>query len=253
MTRMKGIFATSLRRAFASKLFAASVVVTVAMCYISSREFLTGSNNSVYIIDVMIHLGLFKKIIVFCAAIPFATVYCQDSNSGYIKSLIVRSSERAYVWTNVAVCALSGFAAVFAGMLVFFGIVSVWLPPAAYEAGGVYDSLAVNHPMVYVLMIVGVFAAYAAMWTVVGLALSSLLPDRYVALGSPVIFGYLLEELTQGLPPYLNLYSLSHSYDVFRNALGNCLYTVGVFVLMAAAAGCLFSVFVKRRSRNEMA
>ncbi len=250
---MKGVFATSLRRAFASKLFAAAVAVTVAMCYISSRSFLQGSNNSVYIIDIMIHLGLFKKIIVFCAAIPYATVYCQDSNSGYEKSLIVRSSERKYIRTNVVVCALSGFAAVFVGMLAFFGIVSIWMPPAAYEAGGVYDSLAHNHPIVFVIMIVAVFAAYAAMWTVVGLALSSLLPDKYVALGSPVIFGYLLEELTSGLPPYLNLYSLSHSYGVFGNAFGNSLYTIGVFVLIAAAAGCVFSVFVKRRSRNEMA
>ena len=237
-----------------SKLFVASVCVTIAMCYISSREFLQGSVNSVYIIDIMIHLGLFKKIIVFCAAIPFTTVYCQDSNSGYVKSLIVRSSERKYVWSNVVVCALAGFTAVFTGILIYFGILSLFFPPQMYEVGGVYDGIAVNHPLLYVVMMAAVFSLYAAMWTVVGLALSSMLPDKYVALGSPVIFGYLLEELTDGLPPYLNLYSLSHSYGVFENSpLGTCLYTMGVFILMIALAGCVFSWFVKRRSRNEMA
>ena len=250
---MKSLFISSLKRAFMSKWYIASIIATVIMCYVSSREYISDGTNSVYIIDLMIHLGMFKKVMVFFAAIPFVTVYCQDYNSGYIKSLIVRSSERNYAWSNVIVCALSGFTAVFAGMVAYFFIVSFFCPPQAYETAGVYSDVALNSPILYVLLIVGVFSLYATMWTIVGLTLSSVLPDNYVALGSPLIFGYILEEMTLGLPSYLNLYNLSHSFAVFdKSPLLNCFYTIGVFILIMAISGCAFSHFVKRRSRNEM-
>ena len=176
-----------------------------------------------------------------------------DYNSGYIKSLIVRSSERNYAWSNIIVCSLSGFTAVFVGMVAYFGIVSFFCPPQAYETSGVYSDIALNSPILYVLLIVGVFSLYATMWTIVGLTLSSILPDNYVALGSPLIFGYILEEMTLGLPSYLNLYNLSHSFAVFdKSPFLNCFYTMGVFILIMAISGCTFSHFVKRRSRNEM-
>ena len=236
-----------------SKWYIASIIATVITCYISSREYIDDGTNSVYIIDLMIHLGMFKKVMVFFSTVPFVTVYCQDCNSGYIKSLIVRSGERNYAWSNVIACTLSGFTAVFAGIIAYFGIVSFFCPTQAYETAGVYSNIALNLPIIYVLLLVGVFSLYATMWTIVGLALSSVLPDNYVALGSPLIFGYLLEEITLGLPPYLNFYNLSHSFAVFDNsAFFNCFYTTGVFILIIAISGCAFSHFVKRRSRNEM-
>lgn len=248
---MKSLFISSQKRAFMSKWYIASIIATVIMCYVSSREY--NDTNSVYIIDLMIHLGMFKKVMVFFAAIPFVTVYCQDYNSGYIKSLIVRSSERNYAWSNIIVCSLSGFTAVFVGMVAYFGIVSCFCPPQAYETVGAYSNMALNSPILYVLLIVGVFSLYATMWTIVGLTLSSILPDNYVALGSPLIFGYILEEMTFGLPSYLNLYKLSQSFAVFdKSPFLNYFYTMGVFILIMAISGCVFSHFVKRRSRNEM-
>lgn len=250
---MKNLLILSLKRAFISKWYIASIIATVIMCYVSSREYISDGTNSVYIIDLMIHLGMFKKVMVFFSSIPFVTAYCQDCKSGYIKSLIVRSSERTYAWSNVIVCALSGFTAVFVGIIAYFVIVSLFCPPQAYEITGVYSNIALNNPIVYVLLLICVFSLYSTMWTIVGLTLSSVLPDNYIALGSPLIFGYILEEITLGLPSYLNLYNLSHSFDVFeKSPFLNCFYTIGVFILIMAISGCVFSHFVKRRSRNEM-
>lgn len=249
---MRNIFISNLKRAFISKWYIISIITTVIMSYISSREYLDGT-NSVYVIDLMLHLGMFKKVIVFFAAIPFVTTYCQDYNSGYVKSVIVRSGERKYAWSNIVACALSGFTAVFVGMIAYFCIISYFYQPQSYEIGGIYGEIALNRPCVFVLIIVSVFALYSAMWTVIGMTLSSILPDYYVAIGTPLIFGYILEELTAGLPTYFNLYSLSHNLAVFEdNALLNYLYTIGVFILIMVVSGCVFSHFVKRRSRNEM-
>lgn len=63
---MKSLFVSSLKRAFVSKWYIASIITTVFMCYVSSREYIDGiGTNSVYTIDLMIHLGMFKKVMVF--------------------------------------------------------------------------------------------------------------------------------------------------------------------------------------------
>ena len=250
---MNSLFISSLKRAFLSKWYIASIIATSAMCYFCSYEYLHGAGNSVYIFDVMLHLGLFKKVMVFFSAIPFVTVFCQDYNSGYIKSLILRGGERSYAWSNVIVCALSGFTAIFLGMLSYFCILSFFCPAQPYQVTGVYSNVASNSPVLFFMIISVVFSLYATMWSVVGLTLSSILPDNYVALGSPLIFGYILEELTFGFPSFINLYDLSHNVGLFKQSpLLNFLYTIGVFILIIAIAGCVFSYFVKRRSRNEM-
>jgi hypothetical protein len=76
----------------------------------------------------------------------------------------------------------------------------------------------------------------------------------YVALGTPLIFGYLLEELTYKLPDAINLYMLSHSAKIINgSAVLNYIYTIFVFLLLITSFSIVFAYFVKRRIRNEMA
>ncbi len=226
---------------------------TVILCYFCAREFFDPSCSSVYVIDVMLNLGLLKKVLVFFAALPAVTLYCQDQNSGFIRSIVVRSGIRNYTRSSFLACAVSGFVSLFSGLVIFFGIVSVFCPVKSYEAGGIYDGIAQSAPILYTLIELSIFSFYCTMWTMVGFALSSVIPNKYVALGSPLIFGYLLEELTDKFPTYLNLYRLSHCSDVFaKSAATDYLYTIGLFLLVIVFSGVMFSYFAGRRNRNEM-
>lgn len=250
---MKSVYWSTLKRSFLSPLFFGAIIGTVLTCYISARDYIVDDMNVVYIIELMLNLGMLKKILVFFSAIPFVTAFCQDFNSGYINFVLLRSSEKKYLLSTIACCALSGFSAIFIGISIFGGILSVVYPVQTYETVGVYSSVAAHHPFLYLLILNSVFSLYAAVWTVAGLALSAILVDGMVALGAPLIFGYLLEELTGKLPAYLNLYKLSHCYDIFgQSVLLNYLYTIAVFVLTILLFGSVFSYFAKRRIRNEM-
>ncbi|MBO4928327.1 MAG: hypothetical protein J5379_08790 [Clostridiales bacterium] len=243
----------SMRRTFLSKRFFFALFGTVAMCYFCAREFLDPNCSSVYVIDVMLNLGLLKKVLVFFAAAPAVTLYCQDQNSGFIHSIVVRSGIKKYTRSSLLACGLSGFASLFLGLFLFFGILSIFCPVMPYEAGGIYDGIARSLPILYTFIEISIFSLYCTMWTMVGFALSSVIPNPYVALGSPLIFGYLFEELTSDLPTYLNLYRLSHCENVFsKSAATDYLYTMGVFLLVAVLSGVMFSYFAERRNRNEM-
>lgn len=250
---MKGIFFSCFKRAFLSKGFAISIIGTMIMCYISARDYIVPDTNSAYIIDLMINLSMFKKIIVFFAAVPFVTAFYEDYSSKYINSVVLRSGENKYIISNIICCVTSGFSAVFFGIAAFFMMLSFFYPSQPYETIGIYSGVALNHPMLYVLIIASIFSLYASIWTAAGLTLSSLIPNKYIALGSPLILGYILEELTDRFPVYFNLYKLSHAYEVFENSvILNYLYTIAVFLFVITVSGCIFSYVVKRRIRNEM-
>lgn len=248
---MRGLLLSNFKRAFCSKWYIISVIGTVIMCFISTHSYFDKSSDLLYVIDLMINLGLFKKVIVFFSAIPFVTVFCQDYNSGYINSVVSRSGEKSYILSNMVICVVSGFSAVFLGIMLFSGIILPFFP---LKASSVYTNIASNTPFIYLLFLISIFSLYAAMWTAAGLAMSSILPDKYAALGSPLIFGYILEELTLKLPPHLNLYAMSHpGWEILgKSVFLDYFYTISVFVFVIVISGCIFSHFVKRRIRNEM-
>ncbi len=253
MYTMKGMFYSCVKRAFFSKKYAASIIGTIIMCFICSKEYFSPDANSAYIIDLMINLGMFKKTIVFFSAFPFVTVFYDDFNSKFIYSVVLRSGENKYILSSVICCVMTGFSALFLGIIAFFSMLSLLYPCQAYETIGVYSTIALNHPIFFVFIITSIFSLYASIWTVAGLTLSSLLPNKYIALGSPLILGYILEELTYKMPVCFNLYKLSHGYAVFDNSVyWNYIYTIAVFVLVIVVEGCIFSRVVKRRIRNEL-
>lgn len=53
-----------------------------------------------------------------------------------------------------------------------------------------------------------------AVWVMSGLMISSYIPNSFVAVCSPLIFSYLLEEITGLLPPYFNMYLLAKASNV---------------------------------------
>ncbi len=251
---MKGLWMSNIKRAFFSKWYFIAIIGTVIMSYISSQDYMKNDGNPVCVIELMINLGMFKKIVVFFSSIPFITVFCQDYNSGYINSILSRTKKNHYISSNLMICVLSGFTSVFSGLILFYGVISVKIPPQAYETPGVYSNLSLGNPLLYVLVFTSIFSLYATMWTAFGLALSSIIPDKYIALGSPLILGYLLEEITCKFPSCFNLYHLSHpGIKVFGNtAVSNYFYTIIVFIFGIVVSGYIFSYFVKRRIRNEI-
>jgi hypothetical protein len=89
---------------------------------------------------------------------------------------------------------------------------------------------------------------------VIGLTISAFLPNYFVAIITPFIASYILEDLTKSmLPGPINLYSLTRVNDVIeQGAVISFLYYLFIFSAFIFALGLLFSYQVKRRIRNEV-
>jgi hypothetical protein len=108
-------------------------------------------------------------------------------------------------------------------------------------------------PILYLLARATIFSQSAAFWAVAGLAASAYLPNRFVAIATPVIASYLIEEVASFLPIWLNIRVLSRSGDVLKQGPAiSFAYFVFVFLLFSFLLGLVFSHRVRRRIRSEI-
>lgn len=134
-------------------------------------------------------IDLFAPIL---AVLPSATLFCDEYNTGYIKSILVRTSRRNYTLETVACALISGGLAVMLPSLLS-GLFFIWIgePNVAgkydtYLSETIFASIqyVFNGGLVFVFYQVFAFI-FGAVWACVGLSISSILPNRYVALAAP--------------------------------------------------------------------
>lgn len=236
--------------------FYLSIAGIVVVGYISTRGYYREARSVTYIIDMLIGLSFFKKMTVIFAAIPFASSFCNDWNFQYIKPTIIRGGINRYIFSKVVVCSISAFLTVSIGLLLYAFILSFKYPLHHMndQVMPPYGSLlASGFPFSFTLLKIFIFSLAATMWTISGLTISAILPNRFVAIASPFVFGYIIQELTMSLPLYLNIYVLTRGGDVIqKGVLLSFLYTVFVFLLLILFLGLLFKKLVEMRLGNEL-
>lgn len=237
-----------------------SIAAIAVLCYISTEKYMHGKEDIFYILDILIGLSVFKKLIVIFAALPGVTGFYDDWKHQYIKNIVLRTGKRTYIISKMIVCVTSSFIVVFIGILLFLGALII----AGVDYSGIhrigsldevmpYGTLLYEQPFLYVCSIVSIYAASMSVWVAGGLMISAYIPNSFVAVCSPLIFSYLLEEITAFFPPCVNIYLLAKGSDILgKNAVCSYLYTIFIFGLLILGAGYIFGKRVRRRLGNEI-
>lgn len=252
----KSLFYSYFRKLFTSPLL---YLCTVAITLISLFRYLSEKiyyPNVVYMLDLLLDLDTYRKIIPFFAAIPFAANYCNEYLSGVSNFYILRSGIDNYINTNIIINVISAFFTTFAGSMLYILILSCNMPlyesignPTAAPYGVFLDK---GFPMLYILIKVTIFSASISMWVISGVAFSALLPSPYIAICTPFIFTYIIEKITMNFPDMFNLWFLSLGRDVLKSRpIITFIYTIGVFLVLTLLFSKIFSYVAERRIHNE--
>lgn len=141
-------------------------------------------------------LGGFSIFAVILAVLPASTIFCEDYNSGYCKAILNRIERKRYLQEIMLCSGISGGLAVFLPTL-FSDI--VWIingKPNTGEPIGI-DYFTVFDETVYgklqfvwsglflVLFLLLLAFLFGASWSVIGLCVSALIPNRYITLAAP--------------------------------------------------------------------
>ena len=240
-----------------------SILAIAVLCFVCVLQLYPRVNdwsgmNVFNFAEMLIGLSMFKKILVVLAAVPFVSSFCSDWNMQFIRPVIIRSGVRRYIWSKIGVCTLSSFITIFMGFFLFIFVCSIWVPvypqDLSSEIFPPFEILATSSvPFLYLVIKVFIFSIGCSFWVITGLTISAFIPNRFVSLIVPLASSYIIEELTENFPSWINPYRLTRAKDVInQGAVVSFVYYVFIFALLICLLGLIFSWQVRRRIRNEI-
>ncbi len=236
-----------------SPLFYIGFLATLALSLYSINGIHNGGNVFANL-DMLISVENYRKIFVLFAALPFASNFADEWNSKTIVNCITRTDTDNYAVSNVVMCYLSAFSAVFAGIMIYVFVQSTRMPmyDTSSSVPPPYGILCENGaPMLALTLIVFVYALSCAMWAVMGLAASAFFPSKYIAVCAPFVFCYIIERFSNFLPGEFQLGPISKSWSGWT-PLPAFLKSVLIILTVSAVCGIIFTTKVKRRVENEL-
>ncbi len=222
-------------------------------CQLKLLPFLDIEKMFSYVRDI----GYNKDIVTVLGALPFVANFASEWQTGVTTQCVTRCGTKKYITANIAFCALSTLVTVMLGLLLFVFVFSFVMP--LYVPDGNLISpychnliLITGHPFLYLLSNIFVFALSIAMYSVMGLTISAIFPNKYVAIASPLIINSFIKWINQ-TPNIFNVDLVAQSYrPTWESPLLSILYAVGYFGAISAVFAVLFAAIVKRRVRNEI-
>ena len=173
-------------------------------------------------------IGTSMLILPIVTALPFVGSYSTDAHSGYIYFTLPRTTKRKYMLTKVTVAAISGFVMVFIALSVFF-ITSIVINPNVLNHpkqiwqvfGGYWDEYVVAGKEWVVLLAKSIaLCFYGALWPVLGLALSTMISNKYFVLAMPFFISEIVAYVTQ----YTEMLLLQLDNLPLRGSISNLVY-----------------------------
>ena len=200
--------------------------------------------------EIIRSLDGYRKMFVILGALPFAANFSDEWNSMVTTNCITRKSIKKYSAANVVMCYISSLVTVFAGMMIFAGIYSMFYPFCLPDERSLLPPYNVLPPLLGVMAITFVFAASCAMWAVMGLMLTAVFPSKYIAICAPFVFSYAVEEITTKFSDD-NLWSISLSHTAL-SALPAFIFANFVFAGISAVCGIIFAKTAERKVQNGL-
>ena len=254
-----GIYRAQFYKLIRNPLFYVSIIATALLC---ATRLLPGKYGmrgaDVYMeICLLLDLATVRKMIAILGAVPFAANFADEWTSRVTIGCISRCGTNRYAISNVVICFISSLATVFLGLMLYAVGLSFFLPVFKDDPNAMLlleeKLLRGGVPWVYIMYRLFVFASSCAMWSVMGMMLTSFFPNKFVGICTPFVASYVIERISMQFPPQINLWYVSLSRVRWDNIWLQFLYSVGLFAAIAAVCGVVFVIMVKRRVQNEVA
>lgn len=197
---MRTIF-SDLKRSILSWQFLAACVIGMIVTLIGAMDpILTAYENyKLYGLVQMLSEDIIVKAlrsdaVLLCvpivAAVPFTTAFLDDIKSGFIKHFLTRTRFNSYIIGKITACAVAGGLAL--GIGTGLGTFAIKLIAAPIEA-----PMYVGQEHIWKATALIPFFLSGALWPLVGMLLSAITMNKYMAYASPFIIYYVFVILAE--------------------------------------------------------
>lgn len=236
---MKRILNVELERAFRNPRYLIIIALALACFVIGSYRSptLTFSPDfplhPVNRLTINLYYGGFSLLAALLATLPYADSFLTDREQGFLRLIVQRTQYRKYLMAKVVAVALAGGASLLLGLLVIFllGIIaSTDWSATVYSWGsltngvprGPFGWLYGLHPFYYLLYLLLSTFGFGAVYALLGLAVSTIISNRYIVLAAPLVFVQVLsflESRSLRLTPVFNPINSLIPFDAYEGFL----------------------------------
>lgn len=192
------------------------------------------------------------------AVLPAAALFCDDYNSGYIKSILSRVEKRRYIRETLLCSSIAGGLAIFLPCFLsglFYLVNGKLTSPENLDRWGYCTSFdeTVYTSMQYVwgglllaLLLMALAFLFGAIWSNVGLLVSVLFPNKYLTLAAPFALYFSVHLIFYRIG-FLLVFSPVNMLMPNTTFIPFALYPLLYELLLLGAICILISWFIRRR------
>lgn len=250
-----GIVREEFKRVFCGYRWYLTIIAIVILWYLLSLERGTDTCLLQYI-GYITEMSNEARILILAGALPMAASFCDDWQNSYIRSAVIRSGSKGYITGKIISFCIIVFITNFVSMSaysVICGIISGCGYDTICDYYLFYDVVNSNVPFMYIVILTYLYSIVNTMYAVWGYAMTALLPNKFVAVMSPLFMGMIMSEITRHGIVQFNPYKISvgNEYLGYNTPL-NLLFSTIIVLVYILIAAYFFKKIVERRIRNEI-
>lgn len=267
-----GILRSDLRRAFASRrlLFVALLVYAVYMAsgYYEFKYAFDTYRDVATLFGFVSYTGAYSTMLILSASFCYSASFCTDWQEKAVYLYCIRGKTNNYCIARVLSCALAGGIAPVLGLCGFVATFAFCFPLLSAR-GGLYGSaieemvgrpsdysalspviISENGALYFALLFYLIFLV-CALYAVIGLTVSAVIPNRFVAFFTPYLLFFLESMFLDNTPFNKTVNILAGNFSFGLNVFGDLLVITLIIGSLIALLGWFFTTMVKRKLANE--
>jgi hypothetical protein len=205
--------------------------------------------------------GFFVTVSVIACAVATSYSFVEDFESKYSNFVIARSSKDEYVVAKFLAVSISGGLLLAFSMLLYIVLLRIEFPLIAEDSLAIQNYMAMNSDSAFLTEVLGngnyitYFAVYillaflfGALWSTVGVAISTFILNKFISAFTPYILLYLNTLFLSGTDFRAEtVFRANYSFGSFDASL---IFGIGYFVIQILVCGILFRNGAMRRIKN---
>lgn len=203
------LFKTNLSRSMISFSFLLSTLGVTIILLLTAYGWFHDQTDVVYLFASSIGGGTLFIITGILPLFSFSTSFASEWEQGATSFWLIRTGVRNYSINKILVSALTGFLTTCLGMLLFILLLRIRFPLFVFNnTGDPYTYLLDDgKPMIYLIFNIFHYSLSSALFAVTALWVSTYIPNRFIALASPLALYFVIFRFTTRLniPQYLKI------------------------------------------------
>ena len=192
------------------------------------------------------------------AVLPAAILFCDDYNSGYLKNILTRTEKKKYIKETLICSSISGGLAIFIptciNTLIHFCIEEKNILELKHFNNILDETVFANIQYIWEGLLIAILILvlsflFGAIWSNIGLVISSIKPNRYVALATPFAIYFAIHLIFYRIGSLLFLSPMNMLMPLV-NFLPNIYYPFLYEIILLIATYIIFYFLGKGRLNN---